>query len=166
MLVKKANSSCNLMLAFIISLFTRQKCLQHKHLEETLQKVETSKNTLPQTNSEFSLRNMDGWNTILSFWDKRPIFQVQAKLLVLGCFRECTLPETNIAPEKRPSHKETNLPTIRFQVQAVSFRYSSVTNPIQKYSKIHSRKNLECYFEPSNPSGIRGAGAELILLGS
>ena len=43
--VKKANSSCNLMLAFIISLFTRQKCLQNKHLEETLQQVETSKNT-------------------------------------------------------------------------------------------------------------------------
>ena len=90
--VKKANSSCNLMLAFIIYLFTKQKCLQQKHLEKTLQKVETSKNTLPQTNSEFSLWNMDGWNTILSFWDKRPIFQVQAKLLVLGCFRECTLP--------------------------------------------------------------------------
>ena len=27
-----------------------------------------------------------------------------------------TLPETNIAPENRPSQKETNLPTIHFQV--------------------------------------------------
>ena len=31
--------------------------------------------------------------------------------------------ETNIAPENRPSQKETNIPTIHFQVQkAVSFR--------------------------------------------
>ena len=27
-----------------------------------------------------------------------------------------TLPETNIAPENRPSQKETNIPTIHFQV--------------------------------------------------
>ncbi len=27
-----------------------------------------------------------------------------------------TLPETNIAPEKRPSQKETSIPTIHFQV--------------------------------------------------
>ena len=27
-----------------------------------------------------------------------------------------TLPETNIAPEKRPSQKETSIPTIDFQV--------------------------------------------------
>ena len=33
-----------------------------------------------------------------------------------------TLPETNIAPENRPSLKETSLPTIHFQVRAVSFR--------------------------------------------
>ncbi len=33
-----------------------------------------------------------------------------------------TLPKTNIAPENRPSQKETSFPTIHFQVQAVSFR--------------------------------------------
>ncbi len=33
-----------------------------------------------------------------------------------------TLPKTNIAPENRPSQKETNTPTIHFQGRAVSFR--------------------------------------------
>ena len=33
-----------------------------------------------------------------------------------------TLPETNIAPENRPSQKEISIPTIHFQVRAVSFR--------------------------------------------
>ena len=31
-------------------------------------------------------------------------------------FRMYTLPETNIAPENRPSAKETDIPTIHFQV--------------------------------------------------
>ena len=30
-------------------------------------------------------------------------------------FFNCTLPETNIAPENRPSQKETSIPTIHFQ---------------------------------------------------
>ena len=33
-----------------------------------------------------------------------------------------TLPETNIASENRPSQTETSIPTINFQVRAVSFR--------------------------------------------
>ena len=33
-----------------------------------------------------------------------------------------TLPKTNIAPENRPSKKETSIPTIHFQVRTVSFR--------------------------------------------
>ena len=33
-----------------------------------------------------------------------------------------TLPKTNIAPENRPSQKETSIPTVHFQVQNVSFR--------------------------------------------
>ncbi len=33
-----------------------------------------------------------------------------------------TLPEANIAPENRPSQKESSIPTINFQVRAVSFR--------------------------------------------
>ena len=32
-----------------------------------------------------------------------------------------TLPETNIAPEDRPSQKETSIPTIHFLGQSVSF---------------------------------------------
>ena len=31
-------------------------------------------------------------------------------------------PEISISPESRPSKKETSLPTIHFQVRAVSFR--------------------------------------------
>ncbi len=34
----------------------------------------------------------------------------------------CTLPETNIAHENKPSQKETSIPTIHFQVRTVSFR--------------------------------------------
>ena len=41
---------------------------------------------------------------------------------ILRGFRTVTLPETNIAPENRPSQKETSILTIHFQVQAVSFR--------------------------------------------
>ncbi len=33
-----------------------------------------------------------------------------------------TLPKTNIAPGNRPSQKESSIPTINFQVRAVSFR--------------------------------------------
>ena len=33
-----------------------------------------------------------------------------------------TLPETNIAPENKPSQKEIHLPNIDFQGRAVSFR--------------------------------------------
>ena len=40
-----------------------------------------------------------------------------------------TLPETNIAPENRPSQKETSLPIIHFQVRAVSFRECIFTKP-------------------------------------
>ena len=36
-----------------------------------------------------------------------------------------TLPETSIAPENRPSQKETHLPTPVFQVRTVSFRATS-----------------------------------------
>ena len=42
--------------------------------------------------------------------------------LRLPFWQQLTLPQTNIAPESRPSQKETHLPTIHFQVQLVSFR--------------------------------------------
>ena len=37
-----------------------------------------------------------------------------------------TLPETNIAPARRPSQKETSFPSIHFQVQFVSFRMTGM----------------------------------------
>ena len=37
-----------------------------------------------------------------------------------------TLPETNIAPENRPSQKETSIPTIHFQGRVVSFREGNI----------------------------------------
>jgi len=45
-----------------------------------------------------------------------------------------TLPETNIAPENRPSQKETSIPTIHFQVQTVSFREG---NSVTQISLLH-----------------------------
>ena len=38
-----------------------------------------------------------------------------------------TLPETNIEPENGSSQKESSIPTINFQVQAVSFREGMLT---------------------------------------
>ena len=37
-------------------------------------------------------------------------------LILLQAALAATLPETNIAPENRPSHKETSLPAIHFQM--------------------------------------------------
>ena len=42
-------------------------------------------------------------------------------------FEGCTLPETNIAPARKPSQKEPSLPTIHFQVRTVGFR-EAITN--------------------------------------
>ena len=44
------------------------------------------------------------------------------KKRLFGVLSMYTLPETNIPPENRPSQKDIHLPTIDFQVQAVSFR--------------------------------------------
>ena len=38
----------------------------------------------------------------------------QIKITSDYVFEDFTLPETNIAPENRPSQKETNIPTIHF----------------------------------------------------
>ena len=43
-------------------------------------------------------------------------------------FSRTTLPETNIAPENRPSQKEIRLPTTNFHVRAVSFREGLLVN--------------------------------------
>ena len=36
--------------------------------------------------------------------------------------KQGTFPETNIAPENKPSQKETSIPTIHLQVRAVGFK--------------------------------------------
>ena len=41
-----------------------------------------------------------------------------------------SLPETNIAPEDRPSQKDNSLPTINFQVRAVRFRECTVMGDV------------------------------------
>ena len=46
--------------------------------------------------------------------------------LRLPFWQQLTLPQTNVAPESRPSQKETHLPTIYYQVQLVSFRGRTV----------------------------------------
>ena len=46
----------------------------------------------------------------------------------LSLWRECTLPETNIAAARNPSQKEPSLPTIHFQVRTVGFR-QAITKP-------------------------------------
>ena len=57
------------------------------------------------------------------------LFQAALDLKQLTFWRESglrfhpfTLPKTNIVPENRPSQKGTSIPTIHFQVRAVSFR--------------------------------------------
>ena len=54
-----------------------------------------------------------------------------------------TLTETNIAPENRASQKETSIPTIHFQVRAVSFREDNffVTNPMPR-PRCHKGKKV------------------------
>ena len=49
-----------------------------------------------------------------------------------------TLPETNIAPENRPSQKETSIPTIIFQVQTFGFRLGNIWSKQLN----HEKKNL------------------------
>ena len=69
-----------------------------------------------------------------------------------------TLPETNIAPENRPSQKETSIPTIHFQVQTVSFREG---NSVTQISLLHpasmckKKKHLPSPARP--PASVVGA---------
>ena len=59
---------------------------------------------------------------------------------------DITLPETNIAPENRPSQKEISIPTIHFQVY-VSFREYTTTQVFPCLKKNHS--NWQAEFCPS-----------------
>ena len=43
-----------------------------------------------------------------------------------------TLPETNIAPARKPSEKETSLPSIHFQLRTVSFREGKLKSYFQR----------------------------------
>ena len=43
-------------------------------------------------------------------------FWIISPVLNIGLFSKFTFPETNIAPENRPSQKEISIPTIHFQV--------------------------------------------------
>ena len=59
-----------------------------------------------------------------------------------------TFPETNIAPENRPSQKESSIPTIHFQVRTVSFREGNLMeselkwwNPFEDGSPNFLRRN-------------------------
>ena len=58
-------------------------------------------------------------------------------------FCEITLPKTNIAPENRPSQKETSIPTIHFQVRTVSFREGTLSQleVARNSCQIPGRKN-------------------------
>ena len=54
-----------------------------------------------------------------------------------------TLPETNIAPENRPSQKETSLPTIHFQVLLLLVS-GRVIRPSLGLNIIHPSTSLKC----------------------
>ena len=56
--------------------------------------------------------------------------------------KKITLPETNIAPENRPSQKETSIPTIHFQVRIVSFREDKRLRLFRAAHKIHGKNGL------------------------
>ena len=53
----------------------------------------------------------------------KAIQKVSSDQLTVIFFGVCTLPETNISPENRPSQEEISISTIHFQVQTVSFRF-------------------------------------------
>ena len=55
-------------------------------------------------------------------WRHKTFRSAQRLLSGKICSNLSTLPETNITPKNRPSQKETSVPTIHFQVRAVSFR--------------------------------------------
>ena len=60
---------------------------------------------------------------------------VWVSLIFEKCWRIITFPETNIAPENWQSQKETSIPTIHFQVQAVSFSEGTPSTVENKYPK-------------------------------
>ena len=63
-----------------------------------------------------------------------------------------TLPETNIAPENRPSQKETSIPTIHFQVRTVSFREC---NQLRTFKIMFGQqKNSEGQWDSPKVNGI------------
>ena len=59
-------------------------------------------------------RNRDPHKTTRIHWKVIKIVFIMAQFD--GTFGANTLPKTNIAPENRPSQKETGIPTVHFQV--------------------------------------------------
>ena len=55
-----------------------------------------------------------GIEPLAMFWQKSDVLELVWPTLKRRDL--CTLPKTNIAPEHRPSQKETSIPTIHFQV--------------------------------------------------
>ena len=55
-------------------------------------------------------------------------------------WKSITLPKTNIAPENRPSQKETSIPTIHVQVRTVSFREGILDKKIQQIGPPKKKK--------------------------
>ena len=68
----------------------------------------------------------------------------QIRFLPANSFRD-TLPKTNMVPENRPSQKEIHLPTIHFQVRAVSFREGKLWGGIFCYFFQASNKQINTY---------------------
>ena len=63
--------------------------------------------------------------------------KVSSDQLTVVFFGVCTVPETNISPENRPSQKEISISTIHFQVQTVSFRgvdWGACLNPDSEWA--------------------------------
>ena len=79
-----------------------------------------------------------------------------------------TLPETNIAPENRPSQKETSIPTIHFQLELlVSESTSNPTNNIQPTSTnqpTNQHQPTELSIRFGNPSMSFTAGPSSSVL--
>ena len=73
-----------------------------------------------------------------------------------------TLPETSIAPENRPSQKETSIPTIHFQGRAVSFRVGSFHEPPQKPMKNKGVGLKPRFLLPQKPSKHVGFGGPMV----
>ena len=84
-----------------------------------------------------SAKKKSKWKNPFLYRDAKPCFfpltpknlgKLTWNLKLIQLKSKLTLPETNVAPENRPSQKESSIPTIHFQVQTVSFREGIYVN--------------------------------------